>query len=156
MADFAAPVRPAPVRTAVNLFYAGLAATVLAVLVVIVDQAGPDGLGANFRSAYSSYSAEKLAEVKGITLTYLFTLGVLSALVYLALIRAVRKGKGWARIAAIVVFAVGTALGFYHFGENFPVLVTLSGILVGVVGLVAAVALWTPAASAYFSRKTAH
>lgn len=53
---------------------------------------------------------------------------------------------------ATAVFAVATALGFHHFGENFPLVVPLGGVLVGLVGLAAAAVLWIPGASAYFSR----
>ncbi|NUT51776.1 MAG: hypothetical protein HOV94_31445 [Saccharothrix sp.] len=153
MANFAAPVHPAPIRTAITLLYAGLAATALAVILVIVEQGQLD---ANFRASYASYGDQRLTEVVSITLTYLFTLAVLSALVYLALIWATRKGKRWARIVATVGFVLATVLGFYHFHETyFPLLLTLGGILPGLVGLVAAVLMWTRGASAHFSRKSA-
>ncbi|GAU68962.1 hypothetical protein SSP35_09_02060 [Streptomyces sp. NBRC 110611] len=149
--QLARPTAPAPVRNAATAMYVGLALTLVAVVALIVDQAMGDSLTQQFKEAYPSYSAERIGTVKSSVLTYLFTLGVAGLILWPWMAAANKKGKGWSRIAATVVFLLSTFIALYDFTQNFPLFVTLTGLLPCVAGLVAVGLLWMKDSSAFYA-----
>ncbi|MFE0043468.1 hypothetical protein [Streptomyces albireticuli] len=145
------PTTPAPVRKAAATMYIGVAFTLLAVLVVVVDQATADGLARHLEDAYPDYSSSRVDSVKSSILTYLFAIGVAGICLWLWMARASKKGKGWSRTAATVVFALSTFIALYNFTQHFPLYVTVTGLLPCAVGLVAVAFLWNRDSTAYFS-----
>ncbi|MFF2925869.1 hypothetical protein ACFVTP_26285 [Streptomyces celluloflavus] len=149
--QLARPTAPATVKNAATVMYVGMGLTLLAAVVLIVDQAMSDTLTQQLRDAYPSYSASRMSTVKSSILTYLFTLGVAGLILWPWMAAANRKGKGWSRIAASVVFLLSTVIALYDFTQNFPLFVTLTGLLPCVAGLVAVAFLWMPDSSAFYA-----
>src|SRR5258707_8220867 len=102
------PVPPEPPRSvmiAVRLMYAGAALTAIGLVMSVVAVAtGENALRASHRHA-------TLAQLHA-TQNFLITVAVVSGLVeigaWLLMARANRSGLKWARIAATVLFALGT------------------------------------------------
>jgi hypothetical protein len=121
--------------------YVGAGLTVLGVLAPVVDGATGDRLGHGLQAAYPGRT--QFAEMaKSSILTYLFTMSAIGLVAWLVLAWAGRRGKGWTKGAATVVFVVGSAAMLYDFTQPHPLFITIAGALPCLAGLAAISYLW--------------
>lgn len=145
------PVRPEPPRSvmiAVRLMYAGAGLTAIGMVMSVVAVAtGENALRASHRHA-------TLAQLHA-TQSFLITVAVISGLVeigaWLLMARANRSGLKWARIAATVLFALGTWNLIAHIIGTATVTNLAYTALMWLVGLGAVFFLWRKDSSAYFT-----
>jgi len=149
---FAKSSTPTPTthpRSAVAVMYGGLALTVATLVVLYVDQATTDTLGAHIRAGYPDYSAARIDEAVTLWLVYLSALGALGIVTWLTLARATRRGRPWARWAAPVAFLAGGSVALFNLlvrdtsgDTGLPALLGVTGLLPAVAGAVAVALLW--------------
>ena len=142
------PARPRSVMIAVRLMYAGAALTAIGMVMSVVAVAtGENALRASHRHA-------TLAQLHA-TQSFLITVAVISGLVeigaWLLMARANRSGLKWARIAATVLFALGTWNLISHIIGTATVTNLAYTALMWLVGLGAVFFLWRKDSSAYFT-----
>jgi hypothetical protein len=141
-----APALPHSARRAVVVMYAGLALTVVAMVIPIVDQASTDSLSRHLQDVYAGYSVDPPAT--SAVVAYLLTIGGLGVATWLWMAWAVRRRKRWVRPAAtaLLVLASGLALldlTVQEYGRTIlPTQVGLLGLLPCLAGLAAVTLLW--------------
>lgn len=137
---------PTPERRAVVAMYAGLILTVIAVLVVIVDQMSTNVLSRHLRDVYAGYTASE--PVESAIVAYLAIVGALGTVAWLWTIWAVRRQKRWTRPVATMLFLVASGLALVNlvveeYGHTIlPTVFGVVGVLPCVAGLVAVLLLW--------------
>jgi hypothetical protein len=136
-------------RPAIGAMYAGLGLTVVAVMVAYVDHATANVLAGHIRAGYPAYTQARIDSAVTIYLVYLSVIGALGVICWLAMIRAVKAGKRWARGAATAVFALGTGIALIDLlikdtsgDTGLPPLLGWAGMLPCLAGLLAIVLLW--------------
>jgi hypothetical protein len=144
------PTRPPATRPRTAL-YAGLALTVAATLVPLVDLVTADTLTDHVRSAYPSWSADLVAKDRNAIVGYLAAVGVLGAACWLWAIRSV--GRRSMRRTVTVLFAVGACTLLFDLSYSggaydriIPALYGVTGLLPALAGAVAVVQVWRPGA----------
>jgi hypothetical protein len=142
-------------RPAVVAMYAGLALTVIATTVPYVDRATSNTLVDHIRAGYPAYSQARIDTAATTYLVYLSVLGVLGVAGWLWTVRAVTRGRWWARGAATALFALATSVALTNLlikdtsgDTGLPVLLGWVGILPCLPGLLAVVVLWRSPRSA--------
>ncbi|AEG42987.1 hypothetical protein [Isoptericola variabilis] len=143
------PIEHTPTRTgrpAVVAMGAGLALTVVAVVVPFLDRTL---LADHVRAGYPTFSAERIDAAVSTWLAVLTTVGVLAALSWATAIWAVRTGRRWARPFATALFVLGTAVALTLLlirdtsgDTGLPPSLGWLGTLPAVAGLVAVGLLW--------------
>jgi hypothetical protein len=136
-------------RTAVGAMYAGLALTVVALIVLYVDHATGNALADHIRAGYPTYSQARIDTAVTTYLVYLSVVGGLGILSWLWTIWAVKAGKRWARAAATAVFALATGIALFDLlvkdtsgDTGLPPLLGWVGLLPCLTGLLAVMLLW--------------
>ncbi|HEX9553120.1 MAG TPA: hypothetical protein VF983_07940 [Streptosporangiaceae bacterium] len=145
------PVPPEPPRSvmiAVRLMYAGAALTAIGLVIGVIGVAtGEEALRASHRHA-------TLAQLHA-TQSFLIAVSVISGVIeigaWLLMARANRSGLKWARIAATVLFALGTWNLISHIIGTATVTNLAYTALMWLVGLGAVFFLWRKDSSAYFT-----
>jgi hypothetical protein len=142
------PAWPPSARRAVVAMCAGLALTIVAMLVPIIDQASTDELARHLQDVYAGYNVD--VPPTAAVLAYLVTIGALGITAWLWMVWAVTKQKRWARPAATTLFVLATGLAVANltvreYGQTIlPTQVGLVGLLPCLVGLAAVTLLWMP------------
>jgi hypothetical protein len=140
------PALPQSARRAVVAMYAGLALTLVAMIVPIVDQASTDSLSRDLQEVYAGYDVD--APATSAVVAYLVTIGGLGVAAWLWMARAVRKHKRWVRPAATALFVLASGLALLNltvqeYGRTIlPTRIGLIGLLPCLAGLVAVALLW--------------
>jgi cytochrome bd-type quinol oxidase subunit 2 len=136
-------------RPAIASMYAGLALTVAATSVPLVDHATGNVLANHIRAGYPTYTPARIDTAATTYLIYLSVLGVIGSLCWLWTIRAVKARKRWARETTSAIFALATAIALFDLivkdtsGETgLPPLLGLVGLLPCLAGLLAVSLLW--------------
>lgn len=133
-------------RRAVVAMVIGLALTVVALVAPIVDQVSAHSLEAHLHGVYAGSGAAPPSA--GALTTYLVVVGLLGGISWLAMIRAVRRGRGWARPVATALAAAATLLAVVDVATTeygapvLPLWLGVLGLLPCLAGLVAVVLLW--------------
>lgn len=148
--------RPATHRqSAILAMYAGLALTVVAIVVPFVDHATADTLADHVRSGYPDYTQARIDSVVATYLVYLSIVGGLGVIGWLWTIWAVRRSTRWARAAATVLFVLGAGVSLTNLlvkdgsgDSGLPPMFGWVGLLPCLPGLVAVVLLWRTRAAA--------
>ena len=129
--------------------YAGVALTIVAIIVAYVDHATSNTLADHIRAGYPTYTQTRINTAATTYLVYLSIIGVLGVAAWLWTIRAVKKGKRWTRGATTAIFALGTSIALTNLlihdtsGETgLPPLLGWVGMLPSVAGLLAVILLW--------------
>lgn len=138
-------------RSVSGALYAGLGLTVVAMIVLYVDQATANVLAAHIRTGYPTYTQARIDSAVTIYLGYLSVVGALGIICWLWTVRAVRTGKRWARGTATTMFALGTGIALTDLlikdtsgDTGLPPLLGWAGILPCLAGLLAVALLWRP------------
>jgi hypothetical protein len=129
--------------------YAGLALTVAALIVPLADHATGNVLADHIRAGYPGYTQARIDTAVTTYLVYLSVVGALGIACWLAMIRAVKAGKRWARGAATAIFVAGTGVALVDLlvrdtsgDTGLPPLLGWAGILPCLAGLLAVTLLW--------------
>ncbi|MGV9557310.1 hypothetical protein [Streptomyces sp. NPDC003401] len=151
---------PPPAHRAVVTMYAGLALTLLAIVIVpLVVALGTDQYADHIRHAYPDYSTDEVNHYQLIILIYLAVNGVIGALAWLWVIRQTRLHKPTVHLAAAALFAGGLTLALINmFTEDSTGYTALStplglvGFLPSVAGLAVVALLWRARAARWPGR----
>ena len=142
---------PGPVRTATRLMYAGLAATVVALIVSGVNFSQFTTHAQDYKKHPFLYPAYAHADKMATSMSFAVLADLLGLVCWVVLAIAVRRGRGWARITGMVLLGIYTlvllsVLANTHGAPGAQVLT----LLVWALGVAAAVPLWTQQARAFF------
>jgi hypothetical protein len=142
-------------HSAIGAMYAGLALTVVAMIVPYVDLATGNVLAGHIRAGYPTYAQERIDTAVTTYLVYLSVVGALGIMCWYWVIRAVRTGKRWARSVATVALAFGVSIALFNLlvrdtsgDTGLPPLLGWVGMLPSLAGLVAVTLLWRRSRSA--------
>jgi len=97
-------------QAALATMYAGAGLTVIAALSPFIDQATTTVLADHVREGYPAYGAGEINAAVTAYTVILAVVGVLGLLGWLGTGWAVRAGKGWARLLATAMFAIGACV----------------------------------------------
>jgi predicted permease len=129
--------------------YAGLAMTVIAMIVPYIDHATSNTLANHIQAGYPTYTQARIDTAATTYLVYLSIIGVLGVVGWLWTVRAIKTGKRWARGAATALFALGTSIALTDLlikdtsgDTGLPPLLGWVGILPCLAGLLAVILLW--------------
>ena len=129
--------------------YAGLALTVVALVVPHVDHATGNVLADHIRAGYPGYTPARIDTAVTTYLVYLSVIGALGVVCWLWTIRAVMAGKRRARRTATALFAIGTGVALFDLlvkdtsgDTGLPPLLGWVGMLPCLAGLLAVTLLW--------------
>jgi hypothetical protein len=140
------PALPPSARRAVVAMCTGLALTIAAMLVPIIDQASTDELSRHLHDVYAGYNVD--VPPTSAVLAYLVTIGALGITAWLWMVWAVIKQRRWARPAATTLFVLASGLAVANltvreYGQTIlPTQVGLVGLLPCLAGLAAVTLLW--------------
>ena len=136
-------------RSAILAMYAGLALSVVAIVVPFVDHATENVLADHIRSGYPTYTQDRIDSSVAAYLAYLSVIGGLGVICWLWTIRAVKRSRRWAAAAATVIFVLGTGISLANLlvkdgsgDTGLPPLLGWVGMLPCLAGLVAVMLLW--------------
>jgi hypothetical protein len=160
------PPAPRSIQIAVALMYAGLAGSLINMIIWAV------GSSAIKKAAHSADPAIAQGPVNGLVGAYVaiaVIIGLISAGSWVWMALANKHGQSWARIASTVLFGVYTLaafLSFVHvtvttqsghaFGVSKPVAGELTTWLIWLIALAAIIALWQHQSSAYYAAVKGH
>ncbi len=102
-----------PAHSAIVAMYAGLALTVVTLVVTYIDHATANDLADHIRAGYPTYSPGHIHTAATTYLVYLSIIGALGVISWLWTIRTVNGGKRWARGATTAMFALGTGISLF-------------------------------------------
>jgi hypothetical protein len=144
---------PQSITRAVRVMYAGAAASLIGIAVNLTTSGS---LRSDIRARRPSLTPAQLTTAVHAEIGFAIAGGLIGAALWIWMAQRSKAGKGWARIASTVLFAIDT----------ISALVSASGagslsvggatrayaIVVWLIGLVAIVFLWQRSSSAYFKR----
>ncbi|MFD0559006.1 hypothetical protein FB566_4962 [Stackebrandtia endophytica] len=141
------PTRPA--RPPLRLMYLGLALSVLATAIPLIDVATVDTLTEHVRDAYPQWPASLVAADHDAIIIYLSIVNGLGILGWLWAARGVGTGARWTKPVGVTLFSLGALMALVHLtvgGDGYQVIVPyaygLAGLLPVIVGAVALAAIW--------------
>ena len=136
-------------RSAIAAMYAGLALTVVAMIIPYIDHATANVLADHIRAGYPTYSQARIDTAATTYLIYVSIIGALGVICWLWTIRAVNAGKRWARGAATAMLVLATGIALFDLlvkdtsgDTGLPPLLGWIGMLPCLAGLVAVTLLW--------------
>ncbi len=137
-------------HSAIVAMYAGLALTVVTLIVAYIDHATANVLADHIRSGYPTYSQARIDAAVTTYLVYVSIIGALGVISWLWTIRTVNAGKRWTRGAATAMFALGTGIALFDLlvkdtsgDTGLPPLLGWTGMLPCLAALLAVALLWT-------------
>jgi hypothetical protein len=136
-------------QSAIVAMYAGVALTVVTLIVPYIDHATGNVLADHIRAGYSRYGQARIDTAVTTYLVYVSILGALGLICWFWTIRAVNAGKRWARGAATAMFVLGTGIALFDLlvkdtsgDTGLPPLLGWIGMLPCLAGLLAVTLLW--------------
>jgi hypothetical protein len=143
---------PQAVRVAVRLMYAGLAASVIALIVSGVNLGQYTRNAAEYKKHPLLYPTYVHASQMASSMSFAVLADLIGIVCWVVLAIAARHGRGWARITGTVLLGIYTLV-------LLSVLVSTKGdpgaqfltLLVWALGVAATVLLWTQQARAFFA-----
>jgi len=136
-------------RSVIAALYAGLAMTVIAMIVPYIDRATSNTLADHIRAGYPTYTQARIDTASTIYLVYLSVIGVLGVVGWLWTVRSVKTSSRWVRAAATAMFALGTSVALIDLlirdtsgDTGLSPLLGWVGILPCLPGLLAVTLLW--------------
>lgn len=136
-------------RSAILTMYAGVALTVIALIVPYVDHLTANKLADHIGAGYPTYSQGRIDTAVTTYLVYLSVLGLLGTISWLWTIRALKNRKRGARATATALFILGTGIALLDLlikdtsgATGLPPLLRWTGMLPCVAGLLAVTLLW--------------
>lgn len=148
-------VRPPSTRRLLRAMWIGLALTVIAGMVPLIDIATADTLYAHVRDAYPDWPADLVRGDRNAIAIYLGINAGLGALTWLFTIWAAAAGRRWTRGVVIAAFALGAGLALFNltltggrYDTVLPPAYGALGLLPSLAGLAVLIMVWRrPAAN---------
>jgi serine/threonine protein kinase len=141
---------PSAIVNALRIVYAGLGASVLAVIMSIVDMARLDHQAAIHLHVYPALSQQESNSL-GLIFIFGFGVGIIGLVMWPVCARAVRKGRQWGATVGTVLFGLDVApMLFVVFFTHDASLTKAFTTLAWALGLVAVVLLWNSQSRAYY------
>jgi serine/threonine protein kinase len=141
---------PAPVINALRLMYTGLAATVLAIILSVVDIAHLGNLAKQYQYVNTvAYNRENLSI--GLIAIVALVGGIVGVVIWILCAVAVRRGRQWGAVLGTVFFGLDFAgmLVIAAGTHDDPATIIMS-VLVCLIGLVAVILLWQNQSRAFY------
>ena len=136
-------------QSAIVAMYAGLALTVVTLIVLYIDHATANVLADHIRAGYPTYGQARIDTAVTTYLVYVSIIGALGLISWLWAIRTVNAGKRWAHGAATAMFALGTGIALFDLlvkdtsgDTGLPPLLGWIGMLPCLAGFRAVTQLW--------------
>ena len=136
-------------RSAIVAMYAGVALTLVAMIVPYVDHATANVLADHIRAGYPTYTQARIDTAVTTYLVYVSIIGALGVTGWLWTIRAINAGQRWAREAATTMFVLGTGIALFDLlvkdtsgDTGLPPLLGWIGMLPCLAGCLAVTLLW--------------
>ena len=139
---------PRSVLRAVQVMYAGLAASLLG---IVIDMTTLSATRSEILKRNPGYTATQLSNAEHVEIGIFIAGGLIGAALWLWMAQSCRAGKGWARVVSTVFFGIDTlSVLVGAAGVQGGGLSRIYGILVWVIGLIAIILLWQRSSSDYF------
>jgi hypothetical protein len=149
----AAAVPPSIVR-AVQVMYAGAAASVIGIIIDLTTYSSlQHALATRTRKNGKPLTHSQVVNLAHVEVVALVVGGLIAAGLWIWMARSSRAGKSWARVVSTVLFAIATIDAFVSVGGGALAAgdaTRIYGFVVWIIGLVAIVLLWQRASSDYF------
>ncbi len=136
-------------QSAIAAMYAGLALTVVTLIVPYIDHATANVLAEHIRAGYPTYSQARIDTAATTYLAYLSIIGAVGVISWLGTIRTISAGKRRARGTATAMFALGTGIALFDLlvkdtsgDTGLAPLLGWIGMLPSLAGLLAVTLLW--------------
>jgi hypothetical protein len=143
-----APPRPATVRTAIQVMYAGAAVTLLN---MIVEVATLSTTKAGLARRSPGLTASQVHGLGQSLLMGFIAGGVIAAVAWIFIARGCGQGRNWARITGTVLFGLATLDLAGYLTIPFAAAVKVTVLLVWLAGVTAVVLLWRRGSRAFFT-----
>lgn len=142
------PPIPPSVTRAVQIMYAGAAASLIG---IIIDMTTLSSTKTEIRNHNPGLTATQLDNAEHVAIGIFIVSGLLGAALWFWMAQSCKAGKGWARIVSTVLFAIDT-VNVVAGASAVPGggAARIYGIVVWLIGLAAIILLWQRASSAYF------
>ena len=145
----ARPPIPQSITRAVQLMYAGAAASLIGIVIALTTLSS---IKSQIISKNHSLTATQVNNAEHVAIGILIASGLIGAALWLWMAQSNKAGKGWARIVSTVLFAIetinvlaGAAGGVSSGGAS-----RIYSILVWLIGLGAIIFLWQRSSTEYF------
>ena len=141
---------PAPVLNALRLMYTGLAATVLAIILSVVDIAHLGNLASQYHYVNTDAYNHEQASI-GLVVLFALIGGIIGVIIWILCAMAVRKGRQWGAVLGTVFFGLDcVGMLTIAFGTHDDPASKIMSVLVCVIGLVAVILLWQNQSRAFY------
>ena len=141
---------PSAVSGGVRVMYGGLAATIIAIIVAIVDMVRLDHQAAVHQFADPTLSGQETTAL-GFIVLFVFLPDIAGLVMWPLCAWAVRKGRQWGAVVGTVLFAIDLVLMLATVltAQGAPLSKLMSVIIWG-LGLVTIIVLWNPASRVFY------
>lgn len=136
-------------KSVMAAMYAGLAMTVIAMIVPYIDRATSNTLAGHIRAGYPTYTQSRVDTAATTYLVYLSVIGALGVAGWALSIHVVKTGKRWARAAATAMFTLAIVVALTDLlikdtsgDTGLPALLGWVGIVPCLPGLLSVTLLW--------------
>lgn len=126
----------------ITTMYVGLAASLIAGLVVFLDQITADSMTDEIQAAYPDYTASETATEAGAMNTYFYLMLVLGIVGWLWAVWAVRRGARRTHLVGTVIFGLALTAALINLAMPMPDHTLWVNWLPTLVGIVAVIQLW--------------
>ena len=142
------PPIPQSVTRAVQVMYAGAAASLIG---IIVDMTTLSSTKTEIHNRNPDLTATQLNNAEHVAIGLFIVSGLIGAALWFWMAQSCKAGKGWARIVSTVLFAIAT-INVVVGASAVPGggAVRIYGIVVWLIGLAAIILLWQRPSSDYF------
>jgi hypothetical protein len=140
---------PQSVLRAVQVMYAGLAASLLG---IIIDMTTLSSTRSEIIKLNPSFTATQINNAEHVEVGLFIAGGLIGAALWLWMAQGCRAGKNWARITSTVFFGIDTVSQLVSLRSQSGDAARFYGLLVWAIGLVAIILLWQRSSSDYFRR----
>lgn len=159
MQTFTTPEAPTTtqrsLRSTVTTMYVGLAASLVAGLVVLLDQVTADSMTEEIQDVYPDYTAAETATEAGAMNTYFYVMAVLGVIGWLWAAWAVRRNARATHLVGTGIMVLALSAALINLGMPMPAHTLWVNWLPTLVGVAAVVRLWQLAAAGHFRRAKA-
>lgn len=140
------------VSRTITTLYVGLAASVIAGLVVFLDQITADSMTDEIQAAYPDYTASETATEAGAMNTYFYVMLVLGILGWLWAVWAVRRGARRTHLVGTGILVLALTAALINLDMPMPGHTLWANWLPSLVGIVAVLQLWQLSREGHFRR----
>ena len=133
-------------RYAVWLMYAGAALSGLALIITLLTTAQARSL---LQAAEPNLSAAQLSSAVRAGIISSVAIWAVTIAMWLIMAKVNQAGRGWARIAASVLFVASTLSLAGYLAQGYPLVLKVAVVPLWLAGLAATVLLWRPATTSY-------